>query len=73
MTTKAEKMSDDRPTDLAPTPSQDLATILSQLPSSGAEDDVTRVIGIYEAGERNYRAAFLANSRNVSSSASSNR
>jgi hypothetical protein len=51
-------------------PSQDMATILSQLPRNGAEDDVTRLMEIYEAGERSYRASVQASAPNVSSSAS---
>jgi len=49
---------------------QDLATILSQLPRSGVEDDVTRLMEIYEAGERSYRASVQASLQSVKSSAS---
>jgi hypothetical protein len=56
-----------------PTASQDLATILSQLPRAGADDDVTRVVEIYERGERTYRAAVSAGRPTVGASASANR
>lgn len=51
----------------------DLATILSRLPGSGSEDDVARLMEIYEAGERQYRAAQRAGAPTVGSSASTNR
>ena len=54
------------------TPSQDVATILSQLPDSGLEDDVTRLMDIYEATERAYRAGVQASSPRVGSYASTN-
>lgn len=49
---------------------QDLATILSRLPRSGIEDDVARLMDIYEVAERSYRASVQANSPTVRSSAS---
>ncbi len=48
---------------------QDVATILSQLPGGGAEDDVMRFMDLYEAGERTYRASVRASSPTISSSA----
>jgi hypothetical protein len=54
------------------TPSQDIATILSQLPDSGVEDDVTRVMDVYEAAERSYRAGIQASAPRVGSYASTN-
>ncbi len=57
----------------SPTPSEDLATILSQLPTGGTEDDVTRVMELYELGERTYRAGVQASAPRVGSSASANR
>jgi hypothetical protein len=54
------------------TPSQDVATILSQLPDSGREDDVTRLMDIYEAAERAYRASVQASAPRVGSYASTN-
>lgn len=56
--------------DTATTPSEDLATILSTLPRGGVEDDVTRLVEVYEAGERAYRAASVAGTPVVGSSAS---
>jgi hypothetical protein len=53
-------------------PSQDVATILSQLPDSGLEDDVTRLMDIYEATERAYRAGVQASAPRVGSYASTN-
>jgi hypothetical protein len=49
---------------------QDTATILSQLPRNGTEDDINRLMEIYEAGERRYRASVKANTPKVQSSAS---
>ena len=49
---------------------QDTATILSQLPRNGSEDDISRLMEIYEAGERRYRASVQANTPTVRSSAS---
>jgi hypothetical protein len=54
------------------TPSQDVAAILSQLPDSGIEDDVTRLMDIYEATERAYRAGVQASAPRVGSYASTN-
>jgi hypothetical protein len=54
------------------TPSQDVATILSQLSDSGLEDDVTRLMDIYEATERAYRAGVQASAPRVGSFASTN-
>lgn len=52
--------------------SQDLATILDQLPDRGAEDDVARLMDLYETAERGYRASMLASSPRIGSSASTN-
>ncbi len=51
-------------------PTQDVAQILSQLPRSGSEDDIARLMDVYEAGERHYRASVQANSPTVRASAS---
>ncbi len=59
-------------TPVSTTPDQDLATILSKLPGGGAEDDVTRVMDLYEAAERSYRASMKSRSLKVGSSASTN-
>lgn len=56
-----------------PHPSQDLAAILSQLPRAGIGDDVTRVVEIYERGERSYRAAATPGRPTVGASATANR
>lgn len=53
-------------------PSQDVATILSKLADSGREDDVTRLMDIYEATERAYRAGVQASVPRVGSYASTN-
>jgi hypothetical protein len=60
------------PDDTTITPSQDLATILSTLPRSGAEDDVTRLVEVYESAERVYRAASLAGTPVIGASSSAN-
>ena len=52
---------------------QDVATILRGLPRGGAEDDVTRLMDIYEATERSYRASVQASLPTVRSSASTSR
>ena len=54
-------------------PTADVATILSRLPASGTEDDVARLMDIYEAAERSYRASIQAHALRVSSAASTNR
>jgi len=56
-----------------PTPSEDLATILSELQTGGSEDDVTRLMELYEVAERSYRAGVQASTPRVGSSASANR
>jgi hypothetical protein len=53
-----------------PASTQDTSTILSKLPRSGTEDDIARLMEIYEAGERRYRASVQANAPTVRSSAS---
>lgn len=55
-----------------PTPSEDLAEVLSALPRSGVEDDVSRLMDVYEAAERVYRGASLAGTPVVGSSSSAN-
>lgn len=57
----------------SPTPTEDIATILSKLPDSGAQDAVTLVMDLYETGERHYRAGMKAGALHVGSSASANR
>jgi hypothetical protein len=49
---------------------QDTATILSRLPRSGGEDDIMRLMEVYEAGERRYRASMQASAPTVRSFAS---
>lgn len=51
-------------------PIQDIAVILSQLPRSGSEDDIARLMDVYEAGERRYRASIQASAPTVRASAS---
>lgn len=53
-------------------PSEDLATVLSTLPTGGIEDDVSRLIEVYEAAERVYRDASLAGAPVVGASSSAN-
>jgi hypothetical protein len=53
-------------------PSADLAVILSTLPRSGAEDDVTRIVEVYESVERVYRGASLAGTPVIGASSSAN-
>jgi hypothetical protein len=53
-------------------PSQDLATILSNLPRGGAGDDAARLVEVYESAERVYRAASLAGTPAIGSSSSAN-
>lgn len=56
----------------ASSPSGDLATLLSTLPTGGVEDDVSRLVEVYEAAERVYRDASLAGMPVVGSSSSAN-
>lgn len=63
---------EEAPTTAATATDEDLATILSKLPRSGTEDDVTRVMELYEAAERSYRASIQSRSLKVGSSASTN-
>lgn len=58
---------------MATAASQDIATILSKLPDRGAQDDVARLMDLYETAERGYRASVLASSPRIGSSASTNR
>jgi len=53
-------------------PGADLATTLAQLPRSGADDHVTRLLDIYEAAERQYRAGTQAGRPVIGASTSSN-
>jgi hypothetical protein len=53
-----------------PAPSQDMADILERLSRSGAGDDVSRLMDVYEAGERQYRASVQSRAQTVRSSAS---
>ncbi len=50
----------------------DVASVLSRLPGSGAQDDVSRVMDLYEAAERRYRAAVSTTTPTIGSSASTN-
>jgi hypothetical protein len=52
---------------------QDLATLLSRLPREGSDDDVARVMKIYESAERAYRAATAAGTPVIGASSSANR
>jgi hypothetical protein len=54
-------------------PSADLANILSELPRHGAEDDLARVLEVYEAAERRYRASTQAGKPVIGASTSANR
>jgi hypothetical protein len=57
-----------------PTPSEsaDLASILNTLPTRGAEDDVSRLMDIYESVERVYREASAAGTPVIGASSSAN-
>lgn len=55
-----------------PSASADLANILSVLPGRGGEDDISRVMDVYEAAERVYRDASLAGTPVVGVSSSAN-
>lgn len=55
-----------------PPPSEDVATVLSTLPRQGVEDDVSRLIEVYESVERVYRAASLAGTPVIGASSSAN-
>lgn len=52
-----------------PSPSGDLATLLTQLPAGGAGDDAMRLVEIYESAERIYRGATRAGIPGIGSSA----
>lgn len=56
----------------APSPSQDLAQMLDNLPRGGEGDDVSRLLSIYESAERVYRGASLAGTPAIGSSSSAN-
>jgi hypothetical protein len=53
-------------------PSQDVATLLSLLPTSGGADDVTLLMDVYEAAERSYRAGVQASTPHIGSSSTTN-
>jgi hypothetical protein len=57
---------------VVPSPSADLATVLSTLPTSGTEDDVSRLIEVYESVERVYRDASLVGTPVIGASSSTN-
>jgi hypothetical protein len=59
--------------DMTQSNEQDLATLLSRLPCQGSEDDVARVMKIYESAERAYRAAAAAGTPVIGASSSANR
>lgn len=51
---------------------RDLANILSTLPTRGAEDDVSRLMDVYESVERVYRGASTAGTPIIGASSSAN-
>ena len=55
-----------------PSADRDVANILSTLPTSGAEDDVFRLMNVYESVERVYREASAAGTPVVGASSSAN-
>jgi hypothetical protein len=59
--------------DMHQTHAQDLASLLSQLPREGTDDDVSRLMDVYESAERSYRAAVLAGTPVIGASSSANR